>query len=571
MDMGTFNKSKEIQKLKSFKFQNEEQESYSVVKVLDMTNIFTSFLPKSGIKNMAENTLLLDKHSSTAEKSNLEIRGNNLINKIKEKPVDYEFQNVKPREIVTENTVQLDTHSRTAEKSNLEIKGDNSFTHIKEEPVDHEFIEFQEPSRKNSVTDNSYTHNIKEPMDYGFIEFEVVEPREIVTENTVCRLNETCCTMESDNNKIMTDTQKRFPHTSTLLSNSSFVPAKEIDLLKSFEFPKQVQEPHSNQKDVPSINIFTPLLQPTGDKNVAENTLLLDTHSSTTEKSNLETRGDDSFTHIKEEPVDHEFIEFQEPSRKNSVTENTAQLDTDSSTAEKSNMVFMGDNFINQFKEEPVDYEFIDFQEANHNNNVTENTAQLDTHSSTAEKSTVRLKEDLISNDIKEEPFDYEFIETQEVKHRKIVTENTVQLDTHSSTGEKSTVRLKEDLISDRIKEEPADYEFQEVKHRKLAELDSSEFSEILQTEQTNTDDFVIRLRCDEVKTESSNCNSYVAEIAETEQSNTDDFGIRLRFDEEKKEISNNNLNIHVGGTIEGYKVFLNNANESIDHVTSGL
>jgi hypothetical protein len=66
-------------------------------------------------------------------------------------------------------------------------------------------------------------------------------------------------------------------------------------------------------------------------------------------------------------------------------------------------------------------------------------------------KSTVRLKEDLISNDIKEEPFDYEFIETQEVKHRKIVTENTVQLDTHSSTGEKSTVRLKEDLISDRF------------------------------------------------------------------------------------------------------------------------
>ena len=556
MDMGTFNKSKEIQKLKSFKFQNEEQESYSVVKVLDLTNIFTSFLPKSGIKNMAENTLLLDKHSSTAEKSNLEIRGDNLINKIKEKPVDYEFiefQNVKPREIVTENTVQLDTHSNTAEKSNLEIKGDNSFTHIKEEPVDHEFIEF-----------------------------EVVEPREIVTENTACRLDETCCTMESDNNKIMTDTQKRFPHTSTLLSNPSFLPAKEIDLLKSFEFQKQVQEPHSNQKDVPSTNIFTPLLQPTGDKNVAENTLLLDTHSSTTEKSNLEIRGDDSFTHIKEEPVNHEFIEFQEPSRKNSVTENTAQLDTDSSTAEKSNMVFKGDNFINHFKEEPVDYEFIDFQEANHNNNVTENTVQLNTHSSTAEKSTVRLKEDLISNDIKEEPFDYEFIETQEVKHRKIVTENTVQLDTHSSTGEKSTVRLKEDSISDRIKEEPADYEFQEVKHRKLAELDSSEFSEILQTEQTNTDEFVIRLRCDEVKTESSNCNSYVAEnadmystvfseIAETEQSNTDDFGIRLRFDEEKKEISNNNLNIHVGGTIEGYKVFLNNANESIDHVTSGL
>ena len=87
---------------------------------------------------------------------------------------------------------------------------------------------------------------------------------------------------------------------------------------------------------------------------MAENTLLLDTHSSTTEKSNLEIRGDDSFTHIKEEPVNHEFIEFQEPSRKNSVTENTAQLDTDSSTAEKSNMVFRGHNFINHFKEEPV-------------------------------------------------------------------------------------------------------------------------------------------------------------------------------------------------------------------------
>jgi hypothetical protein len=43
------------------------------------------------------------------------------------------------------------------------------------------------------------------------------------------------------------------------------------------------------------------------------------------EKSNLEIRGDDSLTHIKEEPVDHGFIEFQEPSRKNSVTENTAQ------------------------------------------------------------------------------------------------------------------------------------------------------------------------------------------------------------------------------------------------------
>jgi len=87
-------------------------------------------------------------------------------------------------------------------------------------------------------------------------------------------------------------------------------------------------------------------------------------------------------------------------------------------------------------------------------------------------------------------------------------------------------------------------------------------------------------LRCDEVKTEISNCNSNIAEnagmystqfsgIAETEQSNTDDFGIRLVFDEEKTKSSNSNPNI--GGTIEGYKVFFNNLNESIHHVTSGL
>jgi len=84
-------------------------------------------------------------------------------------------------------------------------------------------------------------------------------------------------------------------------------------------------------------------------------------------------------------------------------------------------------------------------------------------------------------------------------------------------------------------------------------------------------------LRFDEVKTEISNSNSNVAEsaemysteIAETEQSNTDDFGIRLVFDEEKTKSSNSNPNI--GGTIEGYKVFFNNLNESIHHVTSGL
>ena len=42
-------------------------------------------------------------------------------------------------------------------------------------------------------------------------------------------------------------------------------------------------------------------------------------------------------------------------------------------------MEIRGDNLINKIEEEPVDYEFIDFQEANHNNNVTENTVQLNT------------------------------------------------------------------------------------------------------------------------------------------------------------------------------------------------
>jgi hypothetical protein len=35
---------------------------------------------------------------------------------------------------MAENTPLLDSHSSTAEKSNLEIIGDNSFTQIKEEP-----------------------------------------------------------------------------------------------------------------------------------------------------------------------------------------------------------------------------------------------------------------------------------------------------------------------------------------------------------------------------------------------------------------------------------------------------
>jgi hypothetical protein len=54
----------------------------------------------------------------------VELRGDNsYTHRIKEEPVDYEFiefEAVKPREIVAESTVHLDTHSSTAEKSNLD-------------------------------------------------------------------------------------------------------------------------------------------------------------------------------------------------------------------------------------------------------------------------------------------------------------------------------------------------------------------------------------------------------------------------------------------------------------------
>jgi aminoglycoside phosphotransferase family enzyme len=95
----------------------------------------------------------------------------------------------------------------------------------------------------------------------------------------------------------------------------------------------------------------------------------------------LELRGDNSYTHrIKEEPVDYEFIEFEAVKPREIVAESTVHLDTHSSTAEKSNLEIRGDNSsTSNIKEEPVDYEFIDFQEANHNNNVTENTVQLNT------------------------------------------------------------------------------------------------------------------------------------------------------------------------------------------------
>ena len=51
MDMDTFTRAKEIDLLKSFKFQNEEQESNSVVSDLNWTNIFTSLSQKSSIKH----------------------------------------------------------------------------------------------------------------------------------------------------------------------------------------------------------------------------------------------------------------------------------------------------------------------------------------------------------------------------------------------------------------------------------------------------------------------------------------------------------------------------------------
>ena len=98
----------------------------------------------------------------------------------------------------------------------------------------------------------------------------------------------------------------------------------------------------------------------------------------------MELRGDNSYTHsIKEEPVDYEFIEFEAVKPREIVAKSTVHLDTHSSTAEKSNLEIRGDNSSTPNIKELVDYEFIDFQEANHNNNVIENTVQLNTHSST--------------------------------------------------------------------------------------------------------------------------------------------------------------------------------------------
>jgi hypothetical protein len=52
------------------------------------------------------------------------------------------------------------------------------------------------------------------------------------------------------------------------------------------------------------------------------------------EKSNLELRGDNSYTHrIKEEPVDYEFIEFEAVKPREIVAESTVHLDTHSSTS----------------------------------------------------------------------------------------------------------------------------------------------------------------------------------------------------------------------------------------------
>ena len=140
--METFIKTIELEVSKSFESQKDEQESNSALKDEKFTKILTSPLQSSENKNMAENTLLLDSHSSTAEKSNLEISGDNSFTQIKEEPVDYEViatQEVKHRKIVPENTVHLDTHSSTTEKSTVRLKEDSFSNDIKEEPIDYEF------------------------------------------------------------------------------------------------------------------------------------------------------------------------------------------------------------------------------------------------------------------------------------------------------------------------------------------------------------------------------------------------------------------------------------------------
>lgn len=277
---------------------------------------------------------------------------------------------------------------------------------------------------------------------------------------------------------------------------------------------------------------------------------LLDDSRQPTSSNSRPAIDKDTFTKAKEIDLLKSFKFKNEEQESSSVVQ--------SSTADKSNLEISGDNLINKIKEEPVDYAF---QNVKPREIVTKSTVRVDTHSRTAEKSNLEISADNLSiHNIKEERVDCELLYFKDANHNNHVTESTAQLDTHLSTAKKSTVRLKEDLISDRTKEEPADYEFQEVKHRKIVELDSPELSEILQT-----DDFGIRLR----DYECSNCNSNVVEIVNTEQSNNDDFGIRSKFDKETTECFKCDPNLV--GTIEGYNVFLNNANESVHHVTSSL
>ena len=140
--METFIKTIELEVSKSFESQKDEQESYSALKDEKFTKILTSPLQSSDNKNVAENTLLLGTHSSTAEKCNLEIRGDNSLTQIKEEPVDYEViatQEVKHRKIVPGNSVRLDAHSSTVDKSTVRLKEDSFSNNIKEEPADYEF------------------------------------------------------------------------------------------------------------------------------------------------------------------------------------------------------------------------------------------------------------------------------------------------------------------------------------------------------------------------------------------------------------------------------------------------
>lgn len=175
------------------------------------------------------------------------------------------------------------------------------------------------------------------------------------------RLSEAYYNKEACENKTKLALQKRITQDSIQPTNDedmeTFIKTVELEVSQSFESQKDEQESNSALQDE-KPTILTSPLQPSDNKNIAENTLLLDTHSSSAEKSNLVTRGDNSFTLIKEEPVDYVVLATEEVKHRKIVAENTVQLDTHSSTIEKSTVRLKEDSFSNDIKEEPIDYEY---------------------------------------------------------------------------------------------------------------------------------------------------------------------------------------------------------------------